>query len=341
MRDTTQSSQVPSIFRAYDIRGVYPDEIDETVTRQIGMAFARHVKKTEGVSQPHILVSRDARLSSPLLTAAFIEGLFAEGARVTDAGLTTTPMHYFGINALGTDGGAMITASHNPPLYNGIKLSGKDAVPIGAGSGLEEIARLSAEISATATPLHVNSAAIERRSIDLAPSYVDYLITLLGNPDARTFEGVRIAVDAGNGMAGPVLPYIFERLGITYYPLYFEPDGAMPHHEANPAKEETLEDLRTVIKESAQRRSPQEAATIGAAFDGDGDRIGFLTHQGEHIRGDIVVGILGVDLVRRHPGAGVVYTTVSSRLIPEAIERAGGRAIQSRVGSRFVPEVMR
>lgn len=318
------------IFHAYDVRGIYPEEINEIKTRVIAVAFARYIRQEAGVSRPRIFVSRDARLSSPLLAAAFIEGLMAEGASIIDAGMTTTPMHYFGVATTHADGGAMITASHNPPLYNGIKFSGRDAVGIGMGSGLEVIARIAAALPSVPP---ADGIETERTLIDVAESYIDYIFRMLRLDDAQHFSGMRVAVDAGNGMTGIILPRVLERAGIEYYPLYFDPDGAMPNHEANPMKEETLADLKEVIAE--------RNATLGVAFDGDGDRVGFVTSTCRPVQGDVVTALIAQRLLAVHPGASVVYPVTASRLIPEAIIRAGGVPVLTRRGHSFVSAAMR
>ncbi len=322
-----------SIFRAYDIRGIYPKELNNDDAYYIGRAYAEFVRRkgqvvsSKGNSSPLILVQSDARSSSPPLKEALIRGLLAHNAQVIDGGLATTPMHYFSINKAIADGGIMITASHNPSQYNGFKLSLKEAIPIGQGRGMEEIRHLAISFESLPNNIPNNLEVLKRNFED------DYIRSLLEKIEVSSIKPFKIVIDAANGMAGLLLPKLIERLPIKVIPLYFEIDMTFPNHEANPMKEETLRDLQGKVKE--------EGADLGVAFDGDADRIGFVDETGRVTRSDFVGAYLAEWLLEKEPGSKIVYDIRSSRVVPEVIERAGGRAIESRVGHFFIRKILR
>jgi phosphomannomutase len=305
-----------SIFKAYDIRGVVPDELDAGLARRIGRATAQHLKAST------LALGRDARRSSPDLFAALVEGVRDEGADVFDLGLVSTPMLYYAVDRLGTDGGVMLTASHNPPQYNGFKVCREHAIPVGEASGLKEIERLA---STEAAPAGARGGLREQ---DLRAGYVEHVLGLApGRPR------LRVAIDCGNGMASVGLDPLLERLDLEVERLYFEPDGAFPNHEADPLKRENLRDVCAAVKRTG--------ADFGVGFDGDADRAVFVDEGGEPIPSDLMTGLLARHLLRRHPGATVLYDLRSSRATAEEIEAAGGVAEMCRVGHSFVKARMR
>jgi phosphomannomutase len=310
----------PSIFKAYDIRGVYPDELDEDAAFRVGQAMVRFTgAKT-------VVVGRDARPSSPSLSDAFTRGVLSQGANVIDIGLVSTPMFYFAVGERDPrDAGAMITASHNPAKYNGIKLVRGDALPIGAATGIYDLRDV-----ALAGPYPDQSAGrVVETSIKEA-----YLDRLFRDVEPGKIRPLKVVVDGGNGMAGAVIRDVFGRLpqcAVEY--LYIEPDGSFPNHESNPLKEETLADLR--------RRVVDSGADFGVAFDGDADRVGFVDERGEPVRGDVMHALLAARLLRKEPGALVVHTVNESRVVEEEVRRAGGRSLMAPVGHGLVKPIMK
>jgi phosphomannomutase len=306
------------IFKAYDIRGVVPDELDAADAKRIGRAAARFLRT------PRIAIGRDARRSSPELFEALLAGVIAEGVSVVDLGLVCTPMLYFGVEQLGTGGGIMLTASHNPPQYNGFKLCREHAIPIGEASGLKQIESLAAGIANQ--PPAARSGSVERA--DVRRGYVDHVLRV-GGATPR----LKVAIDCGNGMAGVGLEPLLERLPLEVTRLYFEPDGSFPNHEADPLK---LENLRDVCE--AVRRT---SADFGVAFDGDADRAVFVDDQAQPIPSDLLTALLARRQLSRHPGGRVLYDLRSSRVTAEEITAAGGVPEMCRVGHSFVKARMR
>ncbi|MEG3056118.1 MAG: phosphomannomutase/phosphoglucomutase [Methanoculleus sp.] len=304
------------IFKAYDIRGRYPDELDEEVAKRIGNAFA-HL-----LGAKWIVVGRDMRLSSAALAGAFAEGAALAGADVADAGEVSTPLLNYAIGRGGFDGGAMVTASHLPGGMNGLKLSRKDAIPLSGDRGLPLLETMVGEVErGPVAGLHY--------TVDMLDVYVRKVAGFI-----RAQRPLTIAVDAGNGMAGPEIPPLFARAPAWHLvPMYLEPDGTFPHHHANPLDPETTRDL--------QARVVAEGADFGAAFDGDADRCGFVDERGERVRQDLVTGLIAEFLLEESPGATILYDLRSSRAVVEAIERAGGRGVRSRVGHAFIKARMR
>lgn len=305
-----------SIFKAYDIRGVYGEELTAEAGRRIGRAVARWLGAAE------LAVGRDARPSSPELSAALIEGIRDEGAGVVDLGLVSTPMLYYGVDALGLGGGVMVTASHNPARYNGLKVCREHAIPVGGDSGLAEIEALSRESAPPRAPRG------GLRSEDVRAGYVRHVRSVGG----RCPE-VRVAIDCGNGMAAAGLEPLLAELPLTTERLYFEPDGTFPNHEADPLKLENLRDLVAAVKRTG--------ADFGVAFDGDADRAMFVDERGEPIGADLMTGVLARALLRSHPGGRVLYDLRSSRATAEAIAEAGGTPEMCRVGHAFIKAQMR
>lgn len=319
----------PKIFKAYDIRGVVPGELDAEGAYQIGRAYGQYVKKLNpSILTPRILVQADARPTSPNLKENLIKGLLDEGGQVIDGGLATSPMHYFSINHLQTDGGIMVTASHIPPPYNGFKVSLKGAVNIGTGAGMEELREIAVNLPAdpgsSSTP-----PKIEQRNLQ-----EDYIQFLLGKIDVSKIRPLNVVIDAGNGMAGLILAKLLEKLPIKATLLFADIDMTFPNHPADPLREETLNDLKKKVQEVS--------ADCGVAFDGDADRIGFINESGQMVMADLAGAFLAEEVfLKKEPRATIVYDIRSSRVVPETIEHAGGKAIQSRTGHFYVKEIMR
>jgi phosphomannomutase len=298
------------IFRSYDIRGT-DDQLSVELARAVGAATVRLT------GAKRLVVGRDMRLSSPLLATGVIEGAVAAGAEVVDIGMCTTPMFNFAIfNYPEHDAGVMVTASHNPPEYNGFKMSRGDAMPI---SG-EEMKKAIGKLEAPEPP---SEDGLERKvtELDVAPAYVDRMFALANMPKLGK---MKVAVDAGNGMAGTVLPDIFDRLDADLTALYFTPDGTFPNHEANPVKAENLADLVDAVKKTK--------AAVGVAFDGDADRVVFVDEKGNPIGGDQMLAFLASLLLKAHPGAAVVWSPNASWAVRDAIKAGGGKSVWEKVG---------
>lgn len=328
----------PNIFKAYDIRGIYPNELNEETAFLIGKAFIRYLKKIGKVeSHFRIIVSRDDRPSSMPLMENLIKGLAQENVKIINAGQTSTPMHYWIINKELADGGIMITASHIPKEFNGFKISRETAIPLGVDSGLNDIKDIIESENFTPTSKEPKILGDKKMNEVWGFTIYDqnylkkYVRFLTGGLDLKS---MKIAIDNGNGMAGAILPSLFKELPtLKIIPLYFEPDGTFPNHEANPLKEETLNKLKETIK--------NEKADMGIAFDGDGDRIFFLNKEAKRISADLITALIAEDYLKKHPGASILYDPRSSKIVKEAIEFLGGTAIMSKVGHAFFKKAMR
>lgn len=307
-----------TIFKAYDIRGVVPDELDPDITYRIGRSAARWL------AADVIAVGRDARKHSPALRDALVRGICDEGVDVIDLGLVATPMLYFAVDHLSAGAGIMITASHNPGRYNGLKVCREHAIPVGEASGLRDIEKGLADVGSA--PGVADRGSV--REVDVRAEYVEHVLAVgAGRPR------LRVAIDCGNGMAAAGLEPLLDRMPLTVERLYFEPDGTFPNHEADPLKRENLDDVVAAVK--------RVGADFGVAFDGDADRAVFVDEQGEPIASDLMTGVLARHQLARHPGGLVLYDLRSSRAVPEEIEKAGGRAEMCRVGHSFVKARMR
>ncbi len=307
-----------SIFKAYDIRGVVPDELGPDDAYRIGRATARFL------SAPRLVIGCDARTHSPELKKELLRGVTDEGVGVLDLGLAATPMLYFAVERSGAGGGIMLTASHNPPQYNGFKICREHAIPVGEASGLREIERLCGERAAAPAASH--AGAIE--ALDVREPYALHALSV---GEAR--PGLRVAIDCGNGMAAVGLEPVLAHLPLEVERLYFEPDGRFPNHPADPLH---VENLRDVIE--AVRRT---GAAFGVAFDGDADRAIFVDEHGQPVPSDLMTGLLARSQLRRFPGGRVLYDLRSSWATSEEVEAAGGVAEICRVGHSFVKAAMR
>jgi phosphomannomutase len=301
------------IFKAYDIRGIVPDELDEQVAEWVGAAFARFT------SAPSVVTVHDMRTSSRPLAEAFGRGAASQGADVIEGGLGSTDMLYYASGSLGMPG-AMITASHNPAKYNGIKLCREGARPVGADTGLTELRDAAAQ---GLPPYHGTPGVIVQR--DLLTGYATYLKKLI---DLSAIRPLTVAVDAGNGMAGHTVPKVFEGLPITVVPLYFELDGTFPNHEANPIEPANLRDLQRTVIDSG--------ADIGLAFDGDADRCFVVDERGHIVSPSVLTALIAVRELAREPGAAVIHNLITSRAVPEIITERGGTPVRTRVGHSFI-----
>jgi len=307
-----------SIYKAYDIRGLYPGELDENTARRIGSAFARYLEAGA------LVVGRDMRTMAPAVADAVIEGITSTGCHVLDIGLASTPMTYFAIGRLPCDGGLCVTASHNPKDYIGFKLCREGARPLSGDAGIKELERIVAEKEPRPA-----SRRGERRRLEVKEDYVEHVLSF-----AREIPPLRIAVDYANGMGAFAVPEILSHLeGLQVESIHDELDGTFPNHEANPLKEENLADLRRKIEESG--------ADLGVEFDGDADRCAFMDGRGRVVSSDLVTALLARDLLAAHPGKGILYDLRSSRVVPEEIERLGGVPVRERVGHSFMKATMR
>jgi phosphomannomutase len=308
-----------SIVKAYDIRGVVPDQLDEDIARDVGAAF---VRVTEAAGQA-VVVGRDMRPSSPALAAAFAEGACAQGADVVDIGLASTDQLYFASGHLDLPG-AMFTASHNPARYNGMKLCRAGASPVGADSGLAQIRALVED----GVPGY-DGAPGALRTEDLLPAYAKHLRSLVDLTHSRPLT---VVVDAANGMAGHTVPVVLEGLPVQLVPMYFELDGTFPNHEANPLEPANLLDLRAEVR--------AVGADIGLAFDGDADRVFVIDERGEPVTPSAVTALVAVRELARHPGGTVIHNLITSRAVPEIVREHGGVPVRTRVGHSYIKAEM-
>jgi phosphomannomutase len=316
----------PGIFKAYDIRGLYGEEMDETTAQAIGRAFARVLARLRGKqpSELRVGLGRDMRLQAPAMAAELRDGLIFEGATVLDAGMIATEMLYQLVGSQELDGGAMVTASHNPKAYTGVKLVREGALALSGDAGIGDVRR---EIEAGLGPGPGGGSFEE---VDIWDSFRERAASFIEPGSVRP---MRVVVDGGNGMAGPMVGPILERLGLDLVPLYFEPDGEFPDHEPNPL----LEHNRRLITE----RVREEGAELGIAWDGDADRCFFIDEGGEFCDGDFVCALLARAALGKQPGATILYDPRSSRAVPDTVEAAGGRSALSRVGHAFFKARMR
>lgn len=306
------------IFKAYDIRGAYPEELSESMARKIGAVFVRYLRAER------IVIGRDMRLSSPALGEAFIRGALDAGCDVADIGTVTSPLLYYAVIEGRYDGGAMVTASHLPAAVNGFKLCRREAVPLSRDEGLPDLEKA---VSGKEIPRSEAKGSYEKKQV--LQKYIDDLGKFVLTP--RTLS---IVVDAGNGSVGPELLELFRRFPAwRASTLYMEPDGRFPHHVANPLIPENTREL--------QEKVLIEKADIGIAFDGDADRCGFINERGERVQEDLVTAFIAEYYLTKEPGQKILYDLRSSRAVPEAIRRFGGVPVRSRVGHSFIKKRMR
>jgi len=317
MASSLDPANVSAVFKAYDVRGTVPDQVDEDLARATGRAFVRVV------GADRIVIGHDMRPSSPSLARAYAEGANQAGADVVMIGLASTDQLYFASGHLGLPG-VMFTASHNPAQYNGIKQCRAFAAPVGMESGLAEIRDLVLEGS----PLEQEgSGTVEER--DVLEAYADHLLSLAPVVGRR----LKVVVDAGNGMAGHTAPAVFAKLpAIDLVPMYFELDGTFPHHEANPIEPANLVDLQARVRETG--------ADVGLAFDGDADRCFLVDERGELVSPSTLTALIAARELAKAPGSAVIHNLITSRAVPEVVAELGGRPVRTRVGHSFIKATM-
>ena len=316
------------IYKAYDVRGLYPQQLNEEIARDIGRAFPVVLDETDRAKGSTVVVSRDMRSHSEPLMAALIEGLTAAGLNVIDIGLATTPMNYFAVGYLESSAGIQVTASHNPAEYNGLKFSRHGARPV---SGDHGIPRLEKTVASRQFPLSPGDGSISETSVFEAYSTWALSFVELSLADS-SHPPLKVVVDAANGM-GVIYRSILAKLGIDMIPLYFELDGTFPNHEANPLKLENLADLSALVVESG--------ADLGICFDGDADRAAFVDNTGKPIGSDLITALIAGELLVAEPDKHILYDLRSSRAVAEYIEEKGGIPVRERVGHSFMKATLR
>jgi phosphomannomutase len=310
----------PKVFKAYDVRGLYPTELDEEGAYAIGRAVVQQFEPKR------FAVGRDMRLSSPAMAAAAIRGAADGGADVVDLGMIGTEMLYFAVGELGLDGGLTVTASHNPKEYTGMKIVRRGALPVGGESGLLDVRD---RALASNNLLQGEPGKVE--AYDIWPAYVDRVMSFI---DVSALRPLKVVIDAANGMAGAMLPPVLDRLpGVEVVRCFFEPDGTFPNHEPNPLLPEN--------REFIVGKTLEEGADLGVAFDGDADRCFFVDDTGEFVPGDFVTALFAETLLEKEPGAKIIYDVRASWAVPETIVRHGGVPLVNRVGHAFIKARMR
>jgi phosphomannomutase len=316
----------PSIFKAYDIRGLYGSEIDAGTAQLIGRAFARVIAELEHkpVSELVLGLGHDMRLSAPELATSYRDGICGEGATVLDAGMVGSEMLYYLVGSRELDGGLMCTASHNPKAYTGAKLVKRGAIALSGDAGIGDV-RAAIDAGLGDSP---GGGRVQEVSL-----YDEFHETALGFIDPDVVKPLRVVVDGGNGMAGPMVGPLLRRLGLDLIELYFEPDGNLPDHEPNPLLPENRE---LIMREVTSHR-----ADLGIAWDGDADRCFFIDDRGEFVEGDFLTALLAESVLEKHPEATVLYDVRASRAVADTVQRGGGRALMNRVGHAFFKTRMR
>jgi phosphomannomutase len=309
----------PKVFKAYDVRGIYPDELDEEGAYAIGRAYVQQFEPRR------IAVGRDMRLSSPQMAASVMRGAADEGAEVLDLGLVGTEMVYFAVGELGLDGGIAVTASHNPKEYTGMKIVRRGALPVGGESGLLDV-----RDKALAVTDRKGGGDERMKKVDIWPAYVDRVLSFI---DVPALAPLKVVIDAANGMAGAMLPPVLEHLPIEAVTYFFDPDGSFPNHEPNPLLPENREFIVS--------KTLEEGADLGVAFDGDADRCFFVDDSGEFVPGDFATALLAESVLEKEPGAKIIYDVRASWAVPETIQAAGGVPLINRVGHAYIKHRMR
>jgi phosphomannomutase len=321
------TSAPSAIFKAYDVRGLYGEQIDGDVAEAVGRAFARVLADLAGkpTSELRIGLGRDMRLTAPELAARYRQGMTSEGAHVLDAGMVGTEMLYYLVGSRDLDGGLMCTASHNPKAYTGAKLVERGAVALSGDTGIGDIKRL---LEAGLDDAPGGGSA---EDVDVYAEFQDAALKFI---DASAVRPLKVVLDGGNGMAGPMVGPVLERLdGLELVRTYWEPDGEFPDHEPNPLLPENREFIIRKVRE--------EGADLGIAWDGDADRCFFIDETGEFVPGDFLTALLAESILLKHPGADVLYDIRASRAVADTVEAVGGRALVNRVGHAFFKARMR
>ena len=317
--NTAQVPVDPEIFHAYDVRGIYGENLTDDVAYRIGRAAAQYLQISD------IAVGRDMRLSSPQLAAALIRGITDQGVNAIDLGMTTTDGLYFAVGKFNFPAGVMITASHNPAQYNGMKFCRAQAFPISLESGLSDIRDLA--VSGKFAEPASKGQVIKR---DITDDYVKHALSFI---DVSRIRPLKVVIDAGNGMAGLIMPKVFQHLPCELVPLYFELDGNFPHHPASPIEPENMVDVQKKVREVG--------ADLGAAFDGDADRMFPVDEHGDLVDGSKVIAAVSNSLLQKFPGSTILYNLIVSKSVPELINKLGGKAIRTRVGHSYIKAEMR
>jgi phosphomannomutase len=317
MADRRDDAVLDRVFKAYDVRGVVPDELDVDLVRRIGAAFV------EWSGLPRFLIGRDARLSSPELAEALADGITSRGADVADLGLASTDLLYFASGALDLPG-VMLTASHNPKQYNGLKFCLPAAKPVGQDTGLDAIRSIVERGGAAAAH---TSGRVE--PVDLLDGYVEHV---LGFVDVDAMRPLTVVADTANGMGGLVVPAVMERLPVTLHHLYPELDGTFPNHPADPIDPENQKELKAAVLE--------HGGDVGLAFDGDADRVFLVDEEAGDVTGSVLTALVARAMLRREPGAKIVHNLICSWIVPETVRAEGGEPIRTRVGHSFIKQVM-
>jgi phosphomannomutase len=312
----------PSIFKAYDVRAIYPTQIGGEVARRVGRAFIDYL----GGAPKRIAVGRDVRLSSPEIADGFIEGARSEGAEITDIGAVGTDMMYFHVASQDLDGGAIITASHNPKEYNGIKMVRRGALPLSGDAGIKEIKE--AIMAGRFADKGTKEGKVVPRTI--SDEYADHCLKFI---DAARVPRIKVVLDTGNGMGAIGASAIFKRLPLELVKMYFELDGTFPNHPPDPLEEANRREI--------EERVASEKAQLGMAWDGDADRCFFIDDTGQFVPGDFVTALLGESFVEKFPGSKIVYDVRASRAVRDRVRAAGGVALANRVGHAFIKKRMR
>ncbi len=317
--NTKQTTVDPAIFSAYDVRGIYGENLTDNVAYRIGRAAAQYL------NVPEIAVGRDMRLSSPQLAAAVLQGISDQGVNAVELGMTTTDSLYFAVGKFNYPAGIMITASHNPGKYNGMKFCRAQAFPISLESGLADIRDL-------AVSGHFTEPATQGRIItrDIIDDYVNHVLSFI---DISKIKPLKVVIDAGNGMAGLVVPRVFQHLPCKLVPLYFDLDGNFPNHPASPIEPENMADVQKKVREVQ--------ADLGAAFDGDADRMFPVDEHGNLVDGSMVTAAMAASLLHKYPGSTILYNLIVSKSVPTLINELGGKAVRTRVGHSYIKAEMR
>ncbi len=309
----------PKLFKAYDIRGIYGQNLTDEVAYRIGRAAAQYL------NVPEIAVGRDMRVSSPQLAAAMMRGITDNGTNAIELGMTTTDGLYFAVGKFNYAAGVMITASHNPGRDNGMKFCRAQAFPVSQESGLADIRDLA--ISGNFTEPAAKGQIIKH---DITDAYVQHALSFI---DVSKIRPLKVVIDAGNGMAGMIMPHVFKHLPCELVPLYFELDGTFPNHPASPIEPENMADLQKKVREVH--------ADLGAAFDGDADRMFPVDEHGNLVDGSQVIEAVSNSLLRKFPGSTILYNLIVSKSVPALVQSLGGKAIRTRVGHSFIKAEMR
>jgi phosphomannomutase len=320
MTDVIDATKAAGLFKTYDVRGVAPRDLSPELAYRIGRALVLEL------DVDNVAVGRDMRVTGPVLSAGLIEGIRDQGADVTDLGLVSTDALYFTVGKYGFPAGVMITASHNPPEYNGFKICRSEARAVSFEDGIRQIRDMAIADDLPEMPQRRGDLLTK----DVLEAYAEHVLSLV---DVAKIKPLKIAIDAGNGMAGKTVPVVSKSLPVEIVPLFFELDGTFPNHLANPIEPENVRDLQKAVLDNG--------CDLGIAFDGDADRMFLIDEQGRAVGGDMVTAMVAIALLGQHPGAAVCYNLICSKSVPEVIEAHGGRAVRTPVGHSLIKKIMR